>query len=136
MDVCDLCVSTQKFARIQSVTGQETLAKVLAWRRFRSCDLHHHKCRVLPMGIKASFLAVTVHYGYLFHLLLVSWAELAAGRVIPTNTTETPWNDMQSVLGSLQGALKEYNRSLSAVSLHANLHEQKQHFHRPEVTTF
>lgn len=102
-------MSPLRFARIQSVAGWETLAKVLAWRL--------HECRILPMHIKAPLLVVPVHCGSLFHLLLLLWAELAAGRVIPTDLTEMLQDDMQSLLSSLQGALKQYNRSLSAVSV-------------------
>ena len=54
-------------------------------------------------------LSVAVHCGYLFYLIVVLWAELAAGRVIPTDPAVS---DRLNTIKNLQKALCEYDSAL------------------------
>ncbi|KAM8734015.1 uncharacterized protein AB9X84_022945 [Acanthopagrus schlegelii] len=51
-----------------------------------------------------------MHCGYLFYLIVVLWAELAAGRVIPT--TNPAVSDRLNTIKNLQKALCEYDSAL------------------------
>ncbi|XP_054869433.1 uncharacterized protein LOC129349620 isoform X2 [Amphiprion ocellaris] len=50
-----------------------------------------------------------MHCGYLRFLFLVLWAELAAGKALPTDRPDT---EMQSIIEDLLAALQNYSRVL------------------------
>lgn len=69
-----------------------------------------------------------MHCGYLFYLTVALWAELAAGRAVPTDSAVADW---LNTIKDLQKALCEYDSALQkAVRQSTKLQSKNLNFYR------